>query len=47
MFCIASFVVLSILGIFSASNRALAREALDCVLRRVTSDRATPVSIRR
>jgi len=36
MFCIASFVVLSILGIFSASNRALAREALDCVLRRVT-----------
>ncbi len=36
MFCIASFVVLSILGIFSASNRALAREALDCVFRRVT-----------
>ena len=36
MFCIASFIVLSILGIFSASNRILAREALDCVLRRVT-----------
>lgn len=36
MFCIASFVVLSILGIFSASNRVLAKEALDCVLRRVT-----------
>lgn len=36
MFCIASFIVLSILGIFSASNRALAKEALDCVLRRVT-----------
>jgi protein-disulfide isomerase len=36
MFCIVSFVVLSILGIFSASNRELAREALDCVLRRVT-----------
>lgn len=36
MFCIISFVVLSILGIFSASNRTLAREALDCVLRRVT-----------
>lgn len=36
MFCIISFVVLSILGIFSASNRVLAREALDCVLRRVT-----------
>ncbi len=36
MFCIAAFVVLSILGIFSASNRVLAKEALDCVLRRVT-----------
>ena len=36
MFCIISFVVLSILGIFSATNRALARESLDCVLRRVT-----------
>jgi hypothetical protein len=36
MFCIIAFVVLSILGIFSASNRALAREAMDCVLRRVT-----------
>ncbi|HTX78617.1 MAG TPA: thioredoxin domain-containing protein [Longilinea sp.] len=36
MFCIVAFVVLSILGIFSATNRQLAREALDCVLRRVT-----------
>lgn len=36
MFCIIAFVVLSILGIFSATNRNLAREALDCVLRRVT-----------
>jgi len=36
MFCIVSFVVLGILGIFSASNRQLARESLDCVLRRVT-----------
>lgn len=36
MFCIIAFIVLSILGIFSASNRQLAREALDCVLRRVT-----------
>ncbi len=36
MFCIIAFIVLSILGIFSASNRALAREALDCVSRRVT-----------
>jgi len=36
MFCIVAFVVLGILGIFSASNRQLAGEALDCVLRRVT-----------
>ncbi len=36
MFCIISFIVLSILGIFSASNRALAKEALSCVGRRVT-----------
>ena len=36
MFCIVAFVVLAILGIFSASNRVLAREALDCVTRRVT-----------
>ena len=36
MFCIISFIVLSILGIFSASNRILAREALDCVFRRIT-----------
>ncbi len=36
MFCILSFVVLSILGIFSASNRVLAKEALSCVGRRVT-----------
>lgn len=36
MFCIVAFIVLSILGIFSATNRALAKEALDCVLRRVT-----------
>ena len=36
MFCILSFVILSILGIFSASNRILAKEALNCVGRRVT-----------
>ena len=36
MFCIIAFVVLSILGIFSATNRALAKEAMDCVFRRVT-----------
>ena len=36
MFCIIAFAVLAILGIFSATNRALAKEAFDCVLRRVT-----------
>lgn len=36
MFCIAAFIVLSIVGIFSASHRALAKEAFDCVFRRVT-----------
>lgn len=36
MFCIVAFIILSILGIFSATHRALAREALACVLRRVT-----------
>src|SRR5512147_569056 len=36
MFCIVSFIVLSILGVFSASNRDLARESLDCVFRRIT-----------
>jgi len=36
MFCIIAFVVLAVLSIFSASNRALTKEAFDCVLRRVT-----------
>ena len=36
MFCIVAAVVLSILGIFSATNRRLAKEALDCVFRRIT-----------
>jgi hypothetical protein len=36
MFCIVAFVVLGILGIFSATRRELAREALNCVFRRVT-----------
>jgi hypothetical protein len=36
MLCVASLIVLSILGLFSASHRKLAREALDCVLRRAT-----------
>jgi hypothetical protein len=36
MFCIVAFVVLSILGIFSATQRSLAKEAMDCVFRRIT-----------
>ena len=36
MFCIVAFIVLSILGIFSASNRELAGEAISCVFDRVT-----------
>jgi hypothetical protein len=36
MFCIVAAVILSILGIFSATNRRLAKEALDCVFRRIT-----------
>jgi len=36
MFCIVAAIVLSILGIFSASNRQLAKEALDCVFHRIT-----------
>ncbi len=34
--CVVALVVLSIMGIFSASNRALAKEAFDCVFRRIT-----------
>jgi protein-disulfide isomerase len=36
MLCILALIIFSILGIFSASQRALAKEALDCVFRRVT-----------
>lgn len=36
MFCIVAFIILAIVGIFSASYRELAREALACVMRRVT-----------
>lgn len=35
MICLLSLLVFSILGIFSASHRALAAEAFDCVTRRV------------
>ena len=34
--CIIALIVFGIMGIFSASQRALAREALGCVFRRVT-----------
>lgn len=34
--CIIALIIFSILGIFSASHRALAREAFSCVFRRVT-----------
>jgi protein-disulfide isomerase len=34
--CILALIVFAIMGIFSASHRALAREAFDCVFRRVT-----------
>lgn len=36
MICIIALVVFSILGIFSATHRAMAKEALDCVFRRIT-----------
>ena len=34
--CVIALVVFAILGIFSASHRALAREAFDCVFRKMT-----------
>ncbi len=36
MICIIALVVFAILGVFSASHRQLAKEAFDCVFRRVT-----------
>lgn len=36
MICIIALIVFSILGIFSATHRVLAKEAFDCVLRRIT-----------
>ena len=36
MFCLIALIIFSILGIFSATHRQLAKEALDCVFRRVT-----------
>ncbi len=36
MFCFIALAVLAVMGIFSATHRVLAKEALDCVTRRVT-----------
>ncbi len=36
MFCLIALIVFSILGIFSATHRKLAKEAFDCVFRRIT-----------
>ncbi|MEW6408051.1 MAG: thioredoxin domain-containing protein [Patescibacteria group bacterium] len=36
MFCIIALIVFSVLGIFSATHRALAAEAFDCVFRKIT-----------
>ena len=36
MICIIALVVFAVLGIFSASHRQLAKEAFDCVFRRLT-----------
>lgn len=36
MFCIASFIIFALLGVFSARYRTLAKKAWGCVLRKVT-----------
>ena len=36
MICIIALVVFGIMGIFSATHRKIAKEALDCVLKRIT-----------
>jgi len=41
MICVIALVVFGILGIFSARYRAIAKEALDCVFRRVTFRKCT------
>ena len=41
MICIIAFVVFGILGIFSAGYRKIAKEAFDCVFRRVTFRKCT------
>lgn len=41
MICFIALIVFGILGIFSATHRIIAKEALDCVLRRVTFRKCT------
>lgn len=36
MFCIVAFIILSVIAIFNAAYRGLAKEAYDCVFRRIT-----------
>lgn len=36
MACLVALIVFSILGIFSATHRQLAKEAFDCIFRRIT-----------
>lgn len=36
MFCLLALIIFSVLGIFSAAHRKLAKKALDCVFRRIT-----------
>jgi hypothetical protein len=36
MFCLVALIIFSILGIFSATHRRLAKEAFDCVFKRIT-----------
>lgn len=36
MICLLALLVFAVMGIFSATHRALAKEAFDCVFRRVT-----------
>jgi protein-disulfide isomerase len=41
MICVIALIVFGILGIFSARYRKIAKEALDCVLRRITLRKCT------
>ncbi len=41
MICVLALVVFAVLGIFSASHRSLAKEAFDCVFKKITFRRCT------